>query len=243
VNRRSRALSIGLVFVAVAIAALWTWRARAPEDDPAQPLAPAAASGSSGPAGSERPSGSAGRELADSQPAGATSQRRPTLGLPPPNARASRDTRQLSPEELEKLGPQIERYQKAWERYLAPLLYPEGHPQEGEYLDNVTCDAAVEAQLGYYEDISPPGYLDKPRFHLQKRINYSDLSKRQETWNPSDFASTREFYEWLVAQKEDPTALRGDLWLDADPSDQDATTRREFLREKIRALEAICRAP
>jgi hypothetical protein len=165
------------------------------------------------------------------------------MGLPPPNARASRDIRQLTPEELAKLGPQIERYQKAWERHVAPLLYPEGHPQAGEYLDSVTCDAAVEAQLGYYEDISPPGYLDKPRFHLQKRINYSDLSKRQETWDPSDSASTREFYEWLVAQKEDPTALRGDLWLDADPSDQDATTRREFLREKIRAREAICNAP
>jgi hypothetical protein len=139
---------------------------------------------------------------------------------------------------LEKFAPEIERYQSAWNRHLSPLLHAPGHPEEGTYLDSVTLDEAVEAQLRYYEEVSPPGHLDRPYLHVEKRIPYEKIRDRQATWDQSDLQSNRELYDWIIAQPEDPLALPGDYWLPADPSDKDATTRREFLRARLRAREA-----
>jgi len=150
----------------------------------------------------------------------------------------------LTPEERARYAAQIEPFQKAWDEHIAPLLYPPDHPLAGDYLDSVTCNQAVEARLGYIEELNPPGYLDKPRLHIEKRLDYYALNQRATAWDRADLASAREFYDWMVAQPEDPNGRLADIWLDADPSDGDSITRREFLETRIRAREtSICGRP
>jgi hypothetical protein len=163
---------------------------------------------------------------------------KPTLGLPPPHARKSYDTREASPEELEKLGPQLQKYRDAWQQHLEPLLYPEGHPQEGQYRDNVCLEQAVEAQLDYYEAVSPSGSMEQPRLHVRRHIAYEVARDAQVDWNQNDLASTRRLYDKLIAAPEDPSAPLSDIWLPAAPGDPEATSRREFLEDRLRRREA-----
>lgn len=185
-----------------------------------------------GPLGDGAESG--GPQQASAGPAQEPLPPRPTLGLSP--SRWAQPP--LTPEERERHREEIEYHQKAWDKHVAPLLYPPGHPLEGTYLDSVTLDQAVEAQLGYYEETTPSGYLDKPHLRVAKQFNYRELNHRANSWDRHDLASTREFYNWMVEQPEDPNGRWGDIWLDADPADPDALTRREFLAEQIRAREA-----
>jgi hypothetical protein len=171
-----------------------------------------------------------GTEAVEREPQSASpASRKPTLRIP-----------QLSSAEIQSLGDQALVGPYAWNRHIAPLLYPPGHPAEGTYLDSVTLDQVVEAELRFYEEVIPGGaaYLDKPRLHIQKHFNYKDLNERRRSWDSTDLRSTREFYDWMVAQPEDPAGRWGDIWLDADPADKDATTRRELMAARIRAREA-----
>jgi hypothetical protein len=238
VKRRALGISSSLVLVALAIAALWLWRSRAPADS--------AAAHSTTPRASEHPALAAkqqgpatnGGEVASPQQASPELQSQPVRRRPAPDDSGQRP---LTPEERERFRDQIAPFQKAWDEHIAPLLYPPGHPLEGDYLDSVTCDQAVEARLAYYEELNPPGYLDAPQLHIRKRFNFYDINHRAQTWDRTDPASTREFYDWMVSQPEDPNGRLADMWLDADPSDRDAITRREFRAKEIRAREtSIC---
>jgi hypothetical protein len=162
---------------------------------------------------------------------------RPTLGLRPAHARKSHDTRQLTPEELEKYAPELKKYQDAWAKYVEPLLYPAGHPQEGMYRDGICLDEAVAAQLDYYEAVNPPGYMDEPRLHVQRRLRYEVVRDLQANWDQTDLASTRALYDGLMAAPEDPNALLSDIWLPATPTDQAATSRREYMEKRLRHRE------
>jgi hypothetical protein len=208
-----------------------------------QPAAAQQAGAAAGITGSDAPART-GPELASGgTPGGAASASqglKPTLGLDASGEeqwRRARPMSELSEAELKKYGPQIEKYKQAWERHVAPLLYPPGHPREGTYRDSVGLEDAVEAQMRYQEETLPPGYLDKPWLHIKKRVPYQDVNVRQETWDYEDIASNRAFYDWLLEQPEDPKAYRGDFWIPADPNDPDATTRRESLEQRIRDLE------
>jgi len=166
------------------------------------------------------------------------SEPKPTLGMRPAHARKSYDTREASPEELAKLGPELDKYYKAWEQYMSPLLYPPGHPQEGEYRDNVCLEQAVEAQLEYFAATNPAGSLDRPGLHVRRHVRYEVARDAQRGWNPEDLASTRALYDKLMAAPEDPRAPLADIWLPAAPGDREATTRREFLEGRLRRREA-----
>ena len=228
-----RKLSVGgLVLVGAVAVAFWFWRSGASEErahastSPSSEGAPAEVARSA----PTQPTAIQKQEVAES--AAASSEpisRKPTIEIP-----------KLSPQEQQQLGEQALVGPHAWNRHIAPLLYPPGHPAEGTYLDTVTLDQAVAAQLRFYEEIIPGGeaYLNKPRLHIEKRFNYKELNERRRAWDSTDLQSTREFYEWMVAQPEDPNGRWGDIWLDADPADAQATTRGAQLAERIRAREA-----
>jgi hypothetical protein len=235
------------VIAAAVVAALWFLQQR--PDDPLPPVPERAHA--SRPAEVPRPS--APRDLPppaaaiQEKPAEAPSLpprpepmvRKPSSGLRPSDARSSKRLEDFTEQEQQTYRLEILRYQKSWEEYLGPLLYPPGHPKEGEYREGVTLDEAVEAQLLYYDATDPRrGSLDEPKLHIMKRIPFEAVNERQKTWDQTDLASTRAFYDWLKAQPEDERVPMGDFWLPADPSDPEATTRKQFLRERIIELEA-----
>ena len=245
-KRKALSISSSLVLVALAGGVLWLARSRAPWDA-ASPagvperralVANAEDSAKAQESANAQDAARSGTEPAGPQQASATFQREPLRRRPAPDPSGQRP---LTPEERERFRDQIAPFQKAWDEHIAPLLYPPGHPLEGDYLDSVTCDQAVEAHLRYREELNPPGYLDEPQLHIRKRFNFYDLNRRAQTWDRSALASTREFYDWMVAQPEDPNGRLGDMWLKADPSDRNSITRREFLGKEIRAREtSIC---
>jgi hypothetical protein len=228
-----RKLSIGsLVLVGVAAVAFWLWRSGGSVERALVPASPPSET-SPGEVARPAPTQPSVIQKAEVAESGAAPSepisRKPTLDIP-----------KLSPQEQQQLGEQALIGPHAWNRHIAPLLYPPGHPAEGTYLDTVTLDQAVAAQLRFYEEIIPGGeaYLNKPRLHIEKRFNYKELNERRRAWDSTDLQSTREFYDWMVAQPEDPNGRWGDIWLDADPADAQATTRGALLAERIRAREA-----
>ena len=237
-ERKKPIVRSSLVLVAIAAGGIWLWRTRTPNESA---LGPPSAAAQAGEAHDPAPRPDAmpqpalrgtntGPEIAGSDaPPAAPPSRRPMIRVP-----------KLSSAERQSLGEQALIGQQAWNTHIAPLLYPPGHPAEGTYLDSVTLDQVVDAQLHYYEEIIPGGadYLDKPRLHIQKSFNYKELNERRRSWDSTDLRSTREFYDWMVAQPEDPAGRWGDIWLDADPADKDATTRRALIEERIRTREA-----
>lgn len=231
-GRKQPSLRI-LVLVAAVAGALWLWRAGTSEQaDRTLPSTAASEPAAAEPARAVpmQPPAVPGTQVVEGEAAPAEPiQRKPTLHIP-----------KLSRQEQQELGEQALIGRHAWNRHIAPLLYPPGHPAEGTYLDTVTLDQAVEAQLRFYEEIIPGGqeYLNKPRLHIEKRFNYKQLNERRRAWDSTDLQSTREFYDWMVAQPEDPAGRWGDIWLDADPADQEATTRRDRLAQRIREREA-----
>ena len=233
-ERKKPGVRSSLVVVAIVAGAFWLARSRTAEEG-ARTLLPTAAQGgavqSQTQAGPMQQPAVRGTEAVEgeAQSSRPPSSRRPTLRIP-----------QLSSLETQSLGEQALIGPHAWNRHIAPLLYPPGHPAEGTYLDSVTLDQVVEAQLQFYEDVIPGGaeYLDKPRLHIEKHFNYKDLNERRKSWDSTDLRSTREFYDWMVAQPDDPKGRWGDIWLDADPADRDATTRRQLMAARIRAREA-----
>lgn len=221
-----------VALVAVAAGAIWLWQ-KGTSEQRALPLPSTATPASTpGKPAREGPMPPAMPRTEAAEPGTAPlpqASRKPTLAIP-----------KLSATERQSLGEQALIGAHAWDRHIAPLLHPPGHPSEGTYLDTVTLDQAVAAQLRFYEEIIPGGaeYLNKPRLHVQKHFDYKDLNERRRQWDSTDLQSTREFYEWMLAQPDDPDGRWGDIWLDADPADKDATTRLDLLAERIRAREA-----
>lgn len=248
-NRKAFSISSSLILVAVVLGALWLARSHRPGDSTgapasAPPSASASSEQSSAAAQGQRAArtqepleGGAGQQGLQRASGGSEQEplpRKPTLGLSPSMLAQP----PLTPEQREKHRDEVEYYQRAWDKHVAPLLYPPGHPLEGTYLDSVTLDQAVEAQLRYHEETTPPGYLDKPYLRVAKQFNYRELNHRANSWDRHDLASSREFYNWMVEQPADPNGPWGDIWVPADPADPDAITRRKLLEERIRAQEA-----
>jgi hypothetical protein len=124
---------------------------------------------------------------------------------------------------------------EGWDKYMAPLLYPEGHPRAGQYRDSVSVEDVQEAAMPLAEGLFPPNYLDEPMLHVSKRINFDELNQAaSRLWNRNDPAATAgPFYDWLMAAPEDPNAYPADLWLVAPPGHPDTTTHRAWLRDEI----------
>lgn len=230
-------LGIGIGLVLVGLGAAWWWLRGAPTPPPAKtaaseapveraptpPAPPPVPTSESTPGGEPDPY--------DSQ------EPKPTLGLRPAHARQSFDTKQLSPEEMAKYGSTLKVYQDAWAKYVEPLLYPPGHPEAGTYREGVCLEQAVQAQVDYFGAVNPPGYMEQPRLHIQRRLRYEVVRDLAAGWDQDDLMSNRNLYEKLMAAPEDPTAMLTDLWLAADPNDRDATNRREFLEKRLRKRE------
>lgn len=173
-ERKKRSVWSSLVLVAAVAGAFWLWRSRTVEES-ARTLPPTTASasapGNPAPAEPMQQPAMRGTEALESEtPSPEPIPRRPTVTLP-----------QLSSVEVQALGEQALVGPHAWNRHIAPLLYPPGHPAEGTYRDSVTLDQAVEAQLRFYEEVTFGGeeYLNKPQLHIQKHFNYKDLNARR----------------------------------------------------------------
>ncbi len=229
------------LLVAGVLWALWS----SPDAPDREPIAAAA--------GEESPFPGAGEDRAVVEPAA-----RPPTALASPDPDSAAD-RQLPPKRRPTLGiPAAQRAQmgakttssnvqleevkrrslEAWDRHLAPLLYPEGHPLAGTYRDSVTLEDAVAAQVDYWGELTPAGYLDRPMLHVEKRIPYRILNEQMDTLDLTDLDSVRRFYDWAQEQPEDPTAYPADLWLPARPGDPEATNHAEDLAGRIREIES-----
>ncbi len=233
-----RTLYLGLALLLTGAAVLWALRS--PED--AQPSAGAPdgtrASAASASLPEPQPAPDPGNADADAPGSPEAASRRPTLGVPggagPGFLVAERPP--SVPARIWRLQQEGER--EIWDRHLGPLLYPEGHPLEGTWRDNVTLEQAVEAQVGYMGERWYPGLdLDEEKLYIERRVPFSILQKRTETWDRDDVQSSREFYEWLAEQPEDPHAYPTKVFLVADPNDPDTTTRAEHIAARIRETE------
>jgi hypothetical protein len=134
---------------------------------------------------------------------------------------------------------------EAWDKYMAPLLYPPGHPKEGGCRDSVSASDIQAAAMPIAEQVYPKEYLDQPMLYVpEKRINYNELNQAAaRLYNREDPASAKRFYDWLVAAPEDPDAYPSDFWLPAEAGQPDAITHREWLQREIaRQASVICSA-
>ena len=124
---------------------------------------------------------------------------------------------------------------EAWDKYMAPLIYPEGHPRAGQWRDSVSAEDVERSAMPLAEKFYPPDYLDQPMLHIpEKRINFDELNMAaSRLWRHEDPSTAPAFYEWLKNAPEDPSAPPGEYWLPAPAGHPEATTQRKALSEEI----------
>jgi hypothetical protein len=124
---------------------------------------------------------------------------------------------------------------EAWDKNMAPLVYPDGHPKAGQWRDSVSPEDVQKAAEPIVAGMFGEDYLDQPIYYVpQKRINFNELNMASSRlWNRDDPSTARAFYEWLKAAPEDPSAYPSDFQLPAEAGDPDAITYREFYGREI----------
>jgi hypothetical protein len=127
-----------------------------------------------------------------------------------------------------------------WDKQMAPLLYPSGHPRAGQYRDSVSAEDVEKAAVPMLEAFYSPDYLDQPMLHVPaKRIDFNELNQAaSRLWKREDASTARPFYEWLKAAPESPGAYQSDFWIPAQPGDPEATSYRAWLSEEVRRQAA-----
>jgi hypothetical protein len=126
----------------------------------------------------------------------------------------------------------------AWERLVAPLVYPPDHPRAGQYREGVTLQEAVDARLEYAKSIFPEDELHRPYHHIVKQISYPTVNKLAEGWKAQDLASGDEYARRLRETPSEPGAREQNLWIPGSPSDPQTTTTAEIMEKALINLEA-----
>jgi hypothetical protein len=142
-------------------------------------------------------------------------------------------------EAVQPPGPQTPPNRRAlWDKRVAPLLYPSGHPRAGEPLDSTTPQQLAEAKAEYVLGGLDNPAFDVPYHNVEYQLTFRDINERARSWNRTDPESNREFREWLLAQPRDPEGIAGSVRILAEPGDAGATTLREDLAAEIAAIES-----
>ncbi len=243
--------SIVLVAVLlIAAGAVW-WLRQAPSTAP--PAGEPAASAAAAPQENPRPeAASATRQVPDLETAGPGAPApaaRPDPARAPGAAEPGSAVGRLpdplrpwrpDPDPLARPGPRRPEAQKVWDRRLAPLLHPAGHPRAGRFREGVALEQAVEAIEAYQQEIhadDPPAHV--PLLQVERHLTLSDARDLTPglDWRLSE--DRVRIYEILRDTSfENPGApLRPFTFLAPPEGHPDATTRAE--RERARALDAV----
>ncbi len=130
---------------------------------------------------------------------------------------------------FERPGPDMpEGVRRAWEEHVGSLLYPPGHPREGQPLDHVTAEDLANAAATVAESLLPGGMIDAPRRRLPLQVDFMTFH-RVKRLNPGGQALADALEEM---PRNPAVPLQDPYWIETEASDPKATTLRDYYRER-----------
>jgi hypothetical protein len=118
----------------------------------------------------------------------------------------------------------------AWDKYMAPLLYAEGHPRAGQWRDGVSPEMVWDSAQHVLPEVFTPDYLDRRIYVIEdKRIHWNDLQGLITSlgYDGSRPETARAIWERLEQMPDDPSAEPIDIQFPAPADDGDAWLARD----------------